>query len=44
VLHQHLRRDEFVRDYRDVEADDSDEAMEAAAADRPVFRLDPAAD
>jgi deazaflavin-dependent oxidoreductase (nitroreductase family) len=43
VLRQYLRESSLVRDYQDVGPDASDEAMEAAAADRPVFRLDAAA-
>ena len=43
VLRQYLEQSSFVRDYLDVGPDASVEAMEAAAAGRPVFRLDPAA-
>ena len=43
VLRQYLVESTFVRDYQAVGPDDSDEAMLEAAADRPVFRLDPVA-
>jgi deazaflavin-dependent oxidoreductase (nitroreductase family) len=39
ILRQYLAESSFVRDYQEVGPDDSDEAMLAAAADRPVFRL-----
>jgi deazaflavin-dependent oxidoreductase (nitroreductase family) len=42
VLPEQLRTSRCVRDHQDVGTDDSDAAMVAAAADRPVFRLDPA--
>lgn len=42
ILRQYLESSSFVRDYQDVGSDASAEAMEAAAAKRPVFRLDPA--
>jgi deazaflavin-dependent oxidoreductase (nitroreductase family) len=41
VLREYLRSSSFVRDYQDVGPEDPDEALEAAAADRPVFRLEP---
>ncbi len=43
VLRAYLEASKLVRDYQDVGPDASPEAMEAAVADRPVFRLDPAA-
>lgn len=43
VLRAYLEGSKLVRDYQDVGPDASPEAMELAAADRPVFRLDPAA-
>lgn len=43
ILRKYLEGSAFVRDYLDVGPDASPEAMEAAAADHPVFRLDPAA-
>ena len=43
VLRRYLEGSSFVRDYQDVGPDSPDEAMETAAAERPVFRLDPRA-
>ena len=42
ILRQYLEGSSIVRDYVDVGPDASPEAMEVAAADHPVFRLDPA--
>ena len=42
VLRQYLEGSSFVRPYQDVGPDASDADMLAAAADRPVFRLEPA--
>ncbi len=41
VLRRYLEESRLVRDYQDVGPDASPEAMEAAARERPVFRLDP---
>jgi deazaflavin-dependent oxidoreductase (nitroreductase family) len=44
VLRAYLQASSFTRDYQDVGLDDPDEAFEVAAANRPTFRLEPAAD